>query len=106
MEIDMGILQVFDLIFYPIEKLIDLLKSQEISNYLFSGSMTLYSFIIVLICVFLVSRFALKPVALRARFDSPVESSEYQAPYQAPSDLPDYITSSRGYAVWVRSHHG
>lgn len=69
----MGILQVFDLIFYPIEKLIDLLKSQEISNYLFSGSMTLYSFIIVLICVFLVCRFALKPVSLRFRSDSPVE---------------------------------
>lgn len=71
----MRILQVFDLIFYPIEQLIELLKSQEISNYLFSGSMTLYSFIIVLICVFLVARFALKPVALRARFDSPVEAS-------------------------------
>lgn len=83
----MGILQVFDLIFYPIEQLIDLLKSQEISNYLFSGSMTLYSFIIVLICVFLVSRFALKPVALRARFDSPVECSEYQAPSPAPDDF-------------------
>lgn len=72
----MGILQIFDLIFYPIEKLIDLLKSQEISNYLFSGSMTLYSFIIVLICVFLVARFALKPVVLRVRFESPVESSD------------------------------
>lgn len=95
----MGILQVFDLIFYPIEKLIDLLKSQEISNYLFSGSMTLYSFIIVLICVFLVARFALKPVALRVRFDSPVESSEYQA----SSTPPD---SSGGYAVWSRSDHG
>lgn len=92
----MGILQVFDLFFYPIEKLIDLLKSQEISNYLFSGSMTLYSFIIVLICVFLVARFALKPVALRARFDSPVESSDYQA-----SSPP-----SRGSAVWSRSDHG
>lgn len=69
----MGILQVFDLIFYPIEKLIDLLKSQEISNYLFSGSMTLYSFIIVLICVFLVCRFALKPVSLRFGKDSPVQ---------------------------------
>lgn len=69
----MGILQVFDLIFYPIEKLIDLLKSQEISNYLFSGTMTLYSFIIVLICVFLVCRFALKPVSLRFGKDSPVQ---------------------------------
>lgn len=69
----MGILQVFDLIFYPIEKLIDLLKSQEISDYLFSGTMTLYSFIIVLICVFLVCRFALKPVSLRIDKDSPVE---------------------------------
>lgn len=69
----MGILQVFDLIFYPIEKLIDLLKSQEISNYLFSGSITLYSFIIVLICVFLVCRFALKPVSLRFGKDSPVQ---------------------------------
>lgn len=69
----MGILQVFDLIFYPIEKLIDLLKSQEISDYLFSGSMTLYSFIIVLICVFLVCRFALKPVSLRFGKDSPVQ---------------------------------
>lgn len=69
----MGILQVFDLIFYPIEKLIDLLKSQEISNYLFSGSMTLYSFLIVLICVFLVCRFALKPVSLRFGKDSPVQ---------------------------------
>lgn len=69
----MGILQVFDLIFYPIEKLIDLLKSQEISDYLFSGIMTLYSFIIVLICVFLVCRFALKPVSLRFGKDSPVQ---------------------------------
>ena len=69
----MGILQVFDLIFYPIEQLIELLKSQEISNYLFSGSMTLYSFIIVLICVFLVCRFALKPVSLRFGKDSPVQ---------------------------------
>lgn len=102
----MGILQVFDLIFYPIEKLIDLLKSQEISNYLFSGSMTLYSFIIVLICVFLVSRFALKPVALRARFDSPVESSEYHAPSPPPDDLPDWVTSTRGVAAWLRSDHG
>lgn len=102
----MGILQVFDLIFYPIEKLIDLLKSQEISNYLFSGSMTLYSFIIVLICVFLVARFALKPVALRFRFDSPVESSEYQAPSPPPDDLPAWVSSSRGYAVWSRSDHG
>lgn len=102
----MGILQVFDLIFYPIEKLIDLLKSQEISNYLFSGSMTLYSFIIVLICVFLVARFALKPVALRARFDSPVESSEYQASSPPPDDLPSWVSSSRGYAVWSRSDHG
>lgn len=98
----MGILQVFDLIFYPIEKLIDLLKSQEISNYLFSGSMTLYSFIIVLICVFLVARFALKPVALRVRFDSPVESSEYQASSHPPDDL----SSSRGYAFWSRSDNG
>lgn len=102
----MGILQVFDLIFYPIEKLIDLLKSQEISNYLFSGSMTLYSFIIVLICVFLVARFALKPVALRARFDSPVDSSEYHAPSPPPDDLPAWVTSSRGYAIWLRSDHG
>ena len=102
----MGILQVFDLIFYPIEKLIDLLKSQEISNYLFSGSMTLYSFIIVLICVFLVARFALKPVALRVRFDSPVESSEYQASSPSPDDLPAWVSSSRGYAVWSRSDHG
>lgn len=102
----MGILQVFDLIFYPIEQLIDLLKSQEISNYLFSGSMTLYSFIIVLICVFLVARFALKPVALRARFDSPVESSEYQAPSPPPDDLPAWVSSSRGYSVWMRSDHG
>lgn len=102
----MGILQVFDLIFYPIEKLIDLLKSQEISNYLFSGSMTLYSFIIVLICVFLVARFALKPVALRARLDSPVESSEYQASSPPPDDLPAWVSSSRGYAVWSRSDHG
>lgn len=102
----MGILQVFDLIFYPIEKLIDLLKSQEISNYLFSGSMTLYSFIIVLICVFLVARFALKPVALRVRFDSPVESSEYQASSPPPDDLPAWVSSSRGYAVWSRSDHG
>lgn len=102
----MGILQVFDLIFYPIEKLIDLLKSQEISNYLFSGFMTLYSFIIVLICVFLVARFALKPVALRARFDSPVESSEYQASSPPPDDLPAWVTSSRGYIVWSRSDHG
>ena len=102
----MGILQVFDLIFYPIEKLIDLLKSQEISDYLFSGSMTLYSFIIVLICVFLVSRFALKPVALRSRFDSPVESSEYQALSAPPDDLPAWVSSSRGYAVWSRSDHG
>lgn len=102
----MGILQVFDLIFYPIEKLIDLLKSQEISNYLFSGSMTLYSFIIVLICVFLVARFALKPVALRVRFDSPVESSEYQASLPPPDDLPAWVSSSRGYAVWSRSDHG
>lgn len=102
----MGILQVFDLIFYPIEKFIDLLKSQEISNYLFSGSMTLYSFIIVLICVFLVARFALKPVALRARFDSPVEFSEYQAPSPPPDDLPGWVSSSRGYAVWSRSDHG
>ena len=70
----MGILQVFDLIFYPIEQLIELLKSQEISNYLFSGSMTLYSFIIVLLCVFLVCRFALKPVSLRFGKDSPVQS--------------------------------
>lgn len=77
----MGILQVFDLIFYPIEKLIDLLKSQEISNYLFSGSMTLYSFIIVLICVFLVCRFALKPVSLRFGKDSPVQPEpEYDPP--------------------------
>lgn len=73
MVIDMGIFQVFDLIFYPIEQLIDLLKSQEISNYLFSGSMTLYSFIIVLLCVFLVCRFALKPVSLRFGKDSPVQ---------------------------------
>ena len=102
----MGILQVFDLIFYPIVKLIDLLKSQEISNYLFSGSMSLYSFIIVLICVFLVSRFALKPVALRARFDSPVESPEYQASSAPPDDLPAWVSSSRGYAVWSRSEHG
>lgn len=102
----MGILQVFDLIFYPIEKLIDLLKSQEISNYLFSGSMTLYSFIIVLICVFLVARFALKPVALRFLFDSPVESSEYQASSPPPDDLPAWVSSSRGYAVWSRSEHG
>lgn len=102
----MGILQVFDLIFYPIEKLIDLLKSQEISNYLFSGSMTLYSFIIVLICVFLVARFALKPVALRVRFDSPVESSEYQASSPPPDDLPAWVSSSRGYVVWSRSDHG
>lgn len=70
----MGILQVFDLIFYPIEQLIDLLKSQEISNYLFSGIMSLYSFIIVLICVFLVCRFALKPVSLRFGKDSPVQT--------------------------------
>lgn len=78
----MGILQVFDLIFYPIEKLIDLLKSQEISDYLFSGSMTLYSFLIVLICVFLVCRFALKPVSLRFGKDSPVqpESPESDPP--------------------------
>ena len=69
----MGILQVFDLIFYPIEKLIDLLKSQEISDFLFSGTITLYSFIIVLICVFLVCRFALKPVSLRFGKDSPVQ---------------------------------
>lgn len=69
----MGILQVFDLIFYPIEKLIDLLKSQELSDYLFSGTMSLYSFIIVLICVFLVCRFALKPVSLRFGKDSPVQ---------------------------------
>lgn len=69
----MGILQVFDLIFYPVEQLIELLKSQEISNYLFSGSMSLYSFIIVLICVFLVCRFALKPVSLRFGKDSPVQ---------------------------------
>lgn len=69
----MGILQVFDLIFYPIEKLIDLLKSQDISDYLFSGTITLYSFIIVLICVFLVCRFALKPVSLRFGKDSPVQ---------------------------------
>ena len=102
----MGILQVFDLIFYPIEKLIDLLKSQEISNYLFSGSMTLYSFIIVLICVFLVARFALKPVALRARFDSPVEASEYHNPSPPPDDLPDWVTSTRGYANWMRSKNG
>lgn len=102
----MGILQVFDLIFYPIEKLIDLLKSQEISNYLFSGSMTLYSFIIVLICVFLVARFALKPVALRARFDSPVESRDYEAPSPPPDDLPAWVSSSRGYALWSRSDHG
>ena len=102
----MGILQVFDLIFYPIEKLIDLLKSQEISNYLFSGSMTLYSFIIVLICIFLVARFALKPVSLRVRFDSPVESSEYQASSPPPDDLPAWVSSSRGYAVWSRSDHG
>lgn len=87
MVIDMGILQVFDLIFYPIEQLIDLLKSKEISDYLFSGSMSLYSFIIVFICVFLVVRFALKPVALRGRIDSPVESSEYQAPSPPPDDL-------------------
>lgn len=99
----MGILQVFDLIFYPIEKLTDLLKSQEISNYLFSGSMTLYSFIIVLICVFLVARFALKPVALRARFDSPVESRDYEAPSPPPDDLPAWVSSSRGYALWSRS---
>ena len=78
----MGILQVFDLIFYPIEKLLDLLKSQEISNYLFSGSMTLYSFLIVLICVFLVCRFALKPVSLRFGKDSPVQ------PESDPSDTP------------------
>lgn len=102
----MGILQVFDLIFYPIEKLIDLLKSQEISNYLFSGSMTLYSFIIVLLCVFLVARFALKPVALRARFDSPVESSEYQASSPPPDDLPSWVIDSSSYAVWSRSDHG
>ena len=102
----MGILKVFDLIFYPIEQLIELLKSQEISNYLFSGSMTLYSFIIVLICVFLVCRFALKPVALRVRFDSPVESSEYQASSPPPDDLPAWVSSSRGYAVWSRSDHG
>ena len=102
----MGILQVFDLIFYPIEKLIDLLKSQEISNYLFSGSMTLYSFIIVLLCVFLVARFALKPVALRVRFDSPVESSEYQASSSSPDDLPALVSSSRGYPDWSRSDHG
>lgn len=102
----MGILQLFDLIFYPIEQLIELLKSQEISNYLFSGSMTLYSFIIVLICVFLVSRFALKPVALRARFDSPVESSEYHAPSPPPDDVSACVSSSRGYAVWSRSDHG
>lgn len=102
----MGILQVFDLIFYPIEKLIDLLKSQEISDYLFSGSITLYSFIIVLLCVFLVSRFALKPVALRARFDSPVDSSEYQAPSAPPDDLPAWVSDSSAYAVWLRSDHG
>ena len=102
----MGILQVFDLIFYPIENLIDLLKSQEISNYLFSGNLTLYSFIIVLICLFLVSRFALKPVALRARFDSPVESSEYHASSPPPDDLPAWVSSSSGYAVWSRSDHG
>ena len=102
----MGILQVFDLIFYPIEKLIDLLKSQEISDYLFSGSMTLYSFIIVLICVFLVARFALKPVALRAHFDSPVESRDYEAPSPPPDDLPAWVSSSRGYAIYSRSNHG
>lgn len=102
----MGIFQVFDLIFFPIEKLIELLKSQEISNYLFSGNMTLYSFIIVLICVFLVARFALKPVALRARFDSPVEYSEYKASSPPPDDLPAWVSSSRGYAVWSRSDHG
>lgn len=102
----MGILQVFDLIFYPIEQLIDLLKSQEISNYLFSGSMTLFSFIIVLICVFLVVRFALKPVVLRARFDSPVESSEYQASSSSPDDLPAWVSSSSAYSVSSRSDHG
>lgn len=102
----MGILQVFDLIFYPIEKLIDLLKSQEISNYLFSGSMTLYFFIIVLICVFFVARFSLKPVALRARFDSPVESAEYQASSPPPDDLPVWVSSSRGYDVWTRTNNG
>lgn len=81
----MGILQVFDLIFYPIEKLIDLLKSQEISNYLFSGSMTLYSFLIVLICVFLVCRFALKPVSLRFGKDSPVQP---ESESESESDRP------------------
>lgn len=80
----MGILQVFDLIFYPIENLIELLKSQEISNYLFSGSMTLYSFIIVLICVFLVCRFALKPVSLRFGKDSPVDGKD--SPVEPESD--------------------
>lgn len=90
----MGILHVFDLIFYPIDKLIDLLKSQEISDYLFSGTMTLYSFIIVLICVFLVCRFALKPVSLRFGKDSPVQP-ESDPPESDPPLAGGGITESQ-----------
>ena len=94
----MVILQLFDLIFYPIEKLLDLLKSQEISDYLFSGSMTLYSFIVVLICVFLVARFALKPVALRARFDSPVSNENSN---ENSNDLSYYESLGKGWGSFV-----
>lgn len=96
MVIDMGILQVFDLIFYPIEQLIDLLKSQEISDYLFSGSMTLYSFIIVLICVFLVCRFALKPVSLRFGKDSPVQPEPKSDPPLAGGGITERQASDMG----------
>jgi len=69
----MGILQIFDMIFIPIQEYIKMLKDSAISDYLFGGNITLYSFIIIFIAIFLIARAFLKPVALRAGRDSPVE---------------------------------
>ena len=69
----MGILQIFDMIFIPIQEYIKMLKDSAISDYLFGGNITLYSFIIIFIAIFLIARAFLKPVALRAGKDSPVE---------------------------------
>lgn len=60
----MRILDYFDVIMYPIEQFVNLLKDNKIAEYLFDGQVTLWQVIITFFVGALVIKFILAPVRL------------------------------------------
>lgn len=75
----MRILDYFDVIMYPIQQLVNLLKDSRISDYLFDGQVNLWQVLITFFVGALLIKFILAPVRLHLSDSKPVveEPHEY-----------------------------